>query len=84
MALGFAYVFANAVARPSLMASLGSMPEHVRGTVMGLNVTCNSLGWLSAAGLGGRMIGSHGFAGFGPPATAAAAVGAGCALVRRA
>ena len=50
VALGFGYVFFNAIARPSLMASLSDVPEHVRGTVMGLNVTSNSIGWLGAAG----------------------------------
>ncbi len=83
VALGFAYVFCNAIARPSLMASLSSVPEHVRGTVMGLNVTSNSIGWLGAAGLGGWMIGSFGFGGFGPLAAASALLGTGIALVRR-
>jgi predicted MFS family arabinose efflux permease len=83
VALGFAYVFCNAIARPSLMASLSDVPEHVRGTVMGLNVTSNSIGWLGAAGLGGWMIGSVGFAGFGPLAAAVALVGGGLALARR-
>ncbi|MGE0233627.1 MAG: MFS transporter [Flavobacteriaceae bacterium] len=81
--LGFVYVFFNAIARPSLMASLGDVPEHVRGTVMGLNVTCSSLGWLGAAGLGGWMIASYGFTGFGPLTMGVATVSAGLALVRR-
>jgi DHA1 family inner membrane transport protein len=83
VALGFGYVFFNAIARPSLMASLSDVPEHVRGTVMGMNVTSNSIGWLGAAGLGGWMIGSFGFAGFGPLAAAVAMIGAGLALIRR-
>jgi predicted MFS family arabinose efflux permease len=83
VALGFGYVFCNAIARPSLMASLGDVPEHVRGTVMGLNVTSNSIGWLGAASLGGWMIGSHGFAGFGPLAAAVAVIGGGLALIGR-
>jgi predicted MFS family arabinose efflux permease len=83
VALGFGYVFCNAIARPSLMASLSSVPEHVRGTVMGLNVTCNSIGWLGAAGLGGWMIGSFGFGGFGPLAAMVALLGGGLALIRR-
>jgi predicted MFS family arabinose efflux permease len=82
VALGFVYVFCNAIARPSLMASLSDVPEHVRGTVMGLNVTSNSLGWLGAAGLGGWMIGSFGFAGFGPLAAVVAVIGGGLALIR--
>jgi DHA1 family inner membrane transport protein len=81
--LGFGYVFFNAIARPSLMASLTDVPEHVRGTVMGLNVTCSSIGWLGAATLGGWMIATYGFAGFGPLAAAVAVIGGGLALVRR-
>jgi len=82
--LGFVYVFCNAIARPSLMASLGDVEEHVRGTVMGLNVTCSSLGWLGAASLGGWMIATVGFVGFGPLAMAMAILGAVLALARRA
>lgn len=81
--LGFAYVFSNAIARPSLMAALSQVPEQVRGTVMGLNTTCNSIGWLTAAGLGGWMIGGFGFAGFGPLAAAVGVAGGALALVRR-
>ena len=80
--LGFVYVFFNAIARPSLMASLTDVPEHVRGTVMGLNVTCSSIGWLGAAALGGWMIATFGFAGFGPLAATVAVIGSGLALIR--
>jgi DHA1 family inner membrane transport protein len=83
VALGFGYVFCNAIARPSLMASLSDVPEHVRGTVMGLNVTSNSIGWLGAAALGGWMIGSIGFVGFGPLAATVAVIGGGLALLGR-
>lgn len=83
VALGFAYVFFNAIARPSLMASLSAVPEHVRGTVMGLNVAANSAGWLGAAALGGWMIGSFGFVGFGPLTAVIAGIGAALALIRR-
>ena len=82
VALGFGYVFFNAIARPSLMASLSDVSEQVRGTVMGLNVTSNSIGWLSAAGLGGWMIGSFGFSGFGPLAAIVAVSGGSLALLR--
>ena len=81
--LGFVYVFFNAIARPSLMASLGDAPEHVRGTVMGLNVTCSSLGWLGAAGLGGWIVAGYGFAGFGPLTLVVATISAVLALARR-
>jgi hypothetical protein len=35
------------------MASLADVPDEVRGTVLGLNVTSASFGWLGAASLGG-------------------------------
>jgi DHA1 family inner membrane transport protein len=79
VALGFGYVFCNAIARPSLMASLADVPDHVRGTVMGLNVTCSSIGWLCAGALGGWMIATFGFVGFGPLAAVFAVIGAGLA-----
>jgi MFS transporter, DHA1 family, inner membrane transport protein len=58
------------------------VPEYVRGTVMGLNVTCSSIGWLGAAALGGWMIGAYGFTGFGPLAAAVAVIGGGLAFIR--
>jgi MFS transporter, DHA1 family, inner membrane transport protein len=80
--LGFAYVMCNALARPSLMAALANVPAEVRGTVLGLNGTSASLGWLGAAALGGWMLGTTGFAGFGPLAFVLALAGAGLALIR--
>jgi DHA1 family inner membrane transport protein len=81
--LGFLYVFLNAIARPAMMASLAQVPPHVRGTVMGWNVTCSSVGWMGAAGLGGWMLGIQGFAGFGPLTMVMAVIGAALALYRR-
>ncbi|SJZ43640.1 MFS transporter, DHA1 family, arabinose polymer transporter [Enhydrobacter aerosaccus] len=66
LALGFLYVMLNALGRPSYMASLASVPDDVRGMVMGLNGTSASLGWICAAGLGAVMISIVGFEGFGP------------------
>ncbi len=83
VALGFVYVFLNAIARPALMAGLAQVPAHVRGTVMGWNVTCSSIGWMGAAGLGGWMLGFQGFSGFGPLTAAVATIAAILALVRR-
>ncbi|MGD0431959.1 MAG: hypothetical protein ABSA58_12800, partial [Acetobacteraceae bacterium] len=81
--LGFLYVFLLAIARPAMMASLAQVPVHVRGTVMGWNVTGSSIGWMGAAGLGGWMLGVQGFAGFGPLTAVVAVIGAGLALFRR-
>lgn len=74
--LAFAYAFFNALSRPSLMALLADVPAEVRGTVLGLNSTCASVGWLGAASLGGWMLTTVGFAGFGPLVAVMAALAA--------
>lgn len=74
--IGFAYIFANAIARPALMAALANVPDEIRGTVLGLNVTSASFGWLGAAAVGGWVMSSVGFGGFGPLAAASALAGA--------
>ncbi|BDG70078.1 MFS transporter [Roseomonas fluvialis] len=83
VAVGFAYIFVNATARPSLMAALANVPDEVRGTVLGLNVTSASFGWLGATAIGGWVMVSFGFAGFGPLAAGSALIGAALALARR-
>jgi len=83
LVLGFLYVLVNAIARPSLMAAMANVPDEVRGTVLGLNVTSASFGWLGAASLGGWMMAGVGFAGFGPLTAAVAVLGAGLALAGR-
>jgi DHA1 family inner membrane transport protein len=80
VALGYTYVLLNALGRPSFMAALAAVPEAVRGTVLGLNGTSASIGWIGAAGLGAAMIGSGGFEGFGPLGAALALLGAAGAL----
>jgi predicted MFS family arabinose efflux permease len=83
VALGFAYATLSAMSRPSLMAALANVPDEVRGTVLGLNVTAASLGWLGAATLGGWIMAEIGFIGFGPFAMAVALGGAVLALTGR-
>lgn len=81
--VGFIYVLLNALGRPSYMASLASVPEDVRGTVLGLNGTSASVGWIGAAALGAVMISSGGFEGFGPLIGLLALLGAVGALLSR-
>jgi predicted MFS family arabinose efflux permease len=84
VALGFLYVLLNAVGRPSYMAALAAVPEDIRGTVLGLNGTSASVGWIGAAALGAAMIGWTGFEGFGPLAAGLALLGAlGSLLCRK-
>jgi predicted MFS family arabinose efflux permease len=83
VALGFVYVFVNALARPALMAALANVPDEVRGTVLGLNVSSASIGWLGAAALGGWVMAELGFSAFGPLAAGVAVLGGALALWRR-
>ena len=82
VALGFLYALVSAVSRPSLMAALANVPDEVRGTVLGLNVTSASVGWLGAATLGGWIMATVGFWGFGPFAAVVAVGGAVLAAKR--
>ena len=83
VALGFVFTFMNALGRPSYMAALASVPDNVRGTVLGLNGTSASVGWVGAAALGALIISTVGFEGFGPLAALLGLVGAFGALVIR-
>ena len=83
VALGFVYVLANALGRPAYMAALANVPDDVRGTVLGLNSSSASIGWIGAAALGAAMIGWVGFEGFGPLAAALAVLSAAGALAGR-
>ena len=64
--LGVVFAFFNALARPSLLAALADVPKEVRGVVMGMNSSIASIGWLTAALVGGWFYASVGFGGFGP------------------
>ncbi|MEM7404685.1 MAG: MFS transporter [Pseudomonadota bacterium] len=60
------FSFFNAMARPPLLAAMANVPPDVRGVVMGLNTSVASVGWLTAALVGGWVYASIGFASFGP------------------
>jgi DHA1 family inner membrane transport protein len=79
--LGFAYSLANAAGRPALMATLSEVPAEVRGTVLGLNVTMSSVGWLGASAVGGWLVARHGFGGLGALTAGVSAAGAGLAVL---
>jgi len=83
VALGAAFSTFSAMCRPSLMAALANVPDAVRGTVMGLNVTAACLGWIGAASLGGWVMASFGFAAFGPFILVVSAFAAVLALLGR-
>lgn len=81
IALGFAYSFANSVGRPAFMSALSAVPESVRGTVLGLNVTFASVGWISAATVGGWLMAAFGFSSLGIFCAASAFFGTGVLVV---
>ncbi len=64
--LGVLFAFFNALGRPSLLAALADVPAEVRGVVMGMNSSVASIGWLTAALVGGWLYASVGFSAFGP------------------
>lgn len=80
IALGFLYVLTNALGRPSLMATYAAVPEHARGTIMGLSGAMASVGWMAAAAFGAVVISFWGFGGFGPLALVLGVIGAVIAL----
>ena len=65
IALGFAYSCANALGRPSFVATLSEVPNEVRGAVLGFNVTMASIGWLLAASVGAQLVIHLGFVSLG-------------------
>ncbi len=80
IALGFLYTLANAVGRPALLATLSEVPAGVRGAVLGVNTTTQSIGWLGAGALGGWLIGQWGFAALAVFSAVAGVLGAACGL----
>jgi predicted MFS family arabinose efflux permease len=81
--LGCAYSLLNALGRPSLLTALSDVPAHVRGAVLGLNVTVSSIGWLLAAGVGGVLVARLGFGSLGAFCTLAGLAGSALAVAHR-
>ncbi|MBX2837505.1 MAG: MFS transporter [Gammaproteobacteria bacterium] len=66
ISLGVAFAFFNALSKPPLMAAMADVPADVRGVIMGLNSSIASIGWMTAALMGGWLYSGIGFVGFGP------------------
>jgi predicted MFS family arabinose efflux permease len=76
VAAGFLYALVNAIGRPALMAVLGQAPAETRGALLGFNITCASVGWITAAAVGGVLIEAHGPGSLALPTAAIALLGA--------
>jgi predicted MFS family arabinose efflux permease len=76
VAAGFFYALVNAIGRPALMAVLGQAPAETRGALLGFNITCASVGWITAAAAGGVLIEAYGPGALALPTAAIALLGA--------
>jgi MFS transporter, DHA1 family, inner membrane transport protein len=83
VALGFMYTVANALGRPSLVAATSEVSNEARGTLLGLNMTFASFGWLGSQAFGGWLIATTGFAPFGVLTAVCGVFGAVLALAAR-
>lgn len=78
--LGFAYAFVNALGRPAIVAVLSEVSREKRGAILGLNITCASVGWITAAAVGGVLIDRFGVASIAPLTAGMSLLGALLAL----
>jgi DHA1 family inner membrane transport protein len=53
--LGTLYGLVNGISRPALISLLSAVPPEIRGTVLGINITCASVGWVTSAIVGGML-----------------------------
>lgn len=85
-AVGVACLFmlVNGASRPPLFALLGGVPAPVRATVLGINISCASVGWMSAALLGGVLVAAQAWTAMGWLACALSVAGAALAWMGRA
>ena len=65
IALATLYGLVNGMSRPALISLLGSVPAEVRGTVLGINITCASVGWVTSAVVGGMLAAAGDWASLG-------------------
>jgi len=56
VAVAGAFMLVNGASRPPLFALLSGVPPQVRATVLGINISCASVGWMSSALLGGLLV----------------------------
>jgi predicted MFS family arabinose efflux permease len=63
------------------MATFSEVPAELRGTILGLNISMSSVGWLGAATLGGWLVARYGFASLGVLTVGVAGTGALLAVI---
>ena len=83
IALATLYGLVNGMSRPALISLLGSVPAEVRGTVLGINITCASVGWVTSAVVGGMLAAAGEWASLGWTVAVLGVAGAGLSLSGR-
>ena len=84
VAVACVFMLVNGASRPPLFALLGGVPSQVRATVLGINISCASVGWMSSALLGGLLVSVQAWATMGWGAAALSLAGAVLVWVGRA
>lgn len=81
VAMACLYMLVNGASRPPLFALLGGVPPEVRATVLGINISCASVGWMISALLGGVLVAAEAWAAMGWVAAGLSLAGALLVLV---
>ena len=84
-AIGLAtlYGLVNGISRPALISLLSGVPAEIRGTVLGINITCASVGWVSSAIVGGMLAAAGDWPTLGWVVAVLGVVGAGLGMLGR-
>lgn len=84
-AVGLATVYSviNGMSRPALISLLGSVPAELRATVLGINITCASIGWVTSAVVGGMLAAAGDWPSLGWVVAGLGVAGAGLGLLGR-
>ena len=78
------FMLINGASRPPLFALLSGVSPQVRATVLGINISCASVGWMTSALLGGLLVAAEAWATMGWVAAALSLTGAALAWFGRA
>jgi predicted MFS family arabinose efflux permease len=78
------FMLINGASRPPLFALLSGVPPQVRATVLGINISCASVGWMTSALLGGLLVAAEAWVAMGVVAATLSVGGAALAWFGRA
>ena len=79
--LGLVFTLANALGRPAILAAISDVSSEASGSLLGINITFSSVGWLTSSAIGGWLIAVYGFPAFGLVTSAVSLAGSGLAAL---